>query len=522
MKRVLTFGFAALLSVVPSFAQNSNANARALAAAMDHFQANARAYGLTNAADELKVRGSRDANGFTHIRYDQYYRGIKVFEGEAISHVKNGKVEVTNAIRGNINVNTVPSIAAATAVQRVMSELAPKGPYGPPSANLEIVARGEDSATDRLVWHVSSLIDNEIDAPSEWQYFIDAHSGQLVFKYNNLHTTSSTTTGNSMYLGAVTLDTDTVGGTISIKDNVRSGNTANNMFNGTTGNGTLMSTTGTSFGNGTRAKPGQAGYDANTAAVDAHYGLMRTWDYYKQKHNRNGIDNAGKATFSRLHYSSNYDNAFWQDACFCMTYGDGSSFSPLVSIDVAGHEMSHGVMSREANLTYRGESGGLNEANSDMMGTMVEFFANAPGDTPDYLIGEKLYAVNYNADGTFKSNPTKALRYMTKPSLDGASPNCYTKQLKSLDVHYSSGPANHMFYLLSNGGTSACTGTTLAGIGNDAAATIWYTAVRDYMTASTNYAGARAAALQAAAAIYGSGSAQYNAVAAAFSAIKVN
>ena len=98
-----------------------------------------------------------------------------------------------------------------------------------------------------------------------------------------------------------------------------------------------------------------------------------------------------------MHYGRNYVNAFWSDACFCMTFGDGdngASYCPLVALDVAGHEMTHGVTSRTANLVYSGESGGLNEATSDIFGTMVEFHTNNANDTPDYLIGEKIYASN--------------------------------------------------------------------------------------------------------------------------------
>ena len=105
-----------------------------------------------------------------------------------------------------------------------------------------------------------------------------------------------------------------------------------------------------------------------------------------------------------------------------MTYGDGATtFQPLVSVDVAGHEMSHGVMSTEANLTYSGESGGLNESNSDIFGTLVEAFVNAPNDEPDYWIGERIYKSNWSGS-TFTA--TKALRYMDDPKKDGASPAC--------------------------------------------------------------------------------------------------
>ena len=206
-----------------------------------------------------------------------------------------------------------------------------------------------------------------------------------------------------------------------------------------------------------------------------------------------------------------------------MTYGDGATtFQPLVSVDVAGHEMSHGVMSTEANLTYSGESGGLNESNSDIFGTLVEFSLTGSPDVPDYWIGERIYKSNWSG-GTFTQ--TKALRYMDDPAKDGASPACWYSGIGNLNVHYSSGPNNHMFYLLAHGGASKCNGQVVTGIGNDKAARIWYTAMADYMTASTNYAGARAAAISAATALKGQngiGDADLAAVKAAFAAINVN
>jgi len=187
---------------------------------------------------------------------------------------------------------------------------------------------------------------------------------------------------------------------------------------------------------------------------------------------------------------------------------------------VAGHEMSHGVTSRSANLTYSGESGGLNEATSDIFGTMVEFYANNAYDTPDYMIGEEI-----------SSSP---LRWMYDPHKDGASPNCYVSNIGSLDVHYSSGLANHFFYLLAEGTTdktfsgvlhhspTCFAGATANGITRAKAEKIWYRALTVYMTSSTNYAGARAATINAANDLYGVGSAEAAAVAGTWTAVGVN
>jgi zinc metalloprotease ZmpA len=325
-------------------------------------------------------------------------------------------------------------------------------------------------------------------------------------------------TGYSLLAGTISLTTDSISGGYALRDPSRGNHYATNMSNRTSGNGTLFTDVDNAWGNGSTSS-------SVTAAVDAVFGQNKTWDYYKNVLGRNGIANDGRGAFSRIHYSRNYVNAFWSDQCFCMTYGDGdgSTYLPLVAIDVAGHEMTHGVISRSANLTYSGESGGLNEAIADMVGTSVEFYSNNSLNTPNYLIGERIYAANKG-----KATPTTALRYMFKPSVDGRSPDCYTSTLGNLDVHYSSGVANHFFYLASVGATVPAgfnlTKSQLAitGIGRDTVMRIVYRALTVYMTSSTNYRGARTATLNAARDLYGSTSSQYAGIAAAWSAVGVN
>jgi Zn-dependent metalloprotease len=330
-------------------------------------------------------------------------------------------------------------------------------------------------------------------------------------------------------VGSVALTTTKCSATVyELRDPTRGGGYVTNMAMKTAGMGTIFSDSDNAWGNGLTS-------NSQTVAVDAHFGIAKTWDYFKIVHGRNGIANDGKGAFSRVHYGRNYGNAFWSDSCFCMTFGDGdngATIYPLVSIDVAGHEMSHGVTSRSANLVYSNESGGLNEATSDIFGAMVEYYADTVADPADYVIGEELFPNN--------ANLSKAIRWMFKPSLDGVSYDCYAPGIGSDDVHYTSGPANRFFYLLAEGavvpagfGASSwanlspsslvCNGNTaLTAIGREAAGKIWYRALTVYMTSGTNYAAARAATLSAASDLYGDGSAQTNAVAAAWSAISVN
>lgn len=183
--------------------------------------------------------------------------------------------------------------------------------------------------------------------------------------------------------------------------------------------------------------------------------------------------------------------------------------------------MTHGVTENSADLTYSGESGGLNEATSDIFGTMVEFSAANPEDPGDYLIGEEFDLKNHGG-----------FRRMDNPQADGKSVNCWSTSTKNLNVHYSSGVGNHFFYLLAEGSgaktiggvahsSTTCNGSSVTGIGRGKAAKIWYRALTVYMTSSTNYAGARTATLKAAADLYGEGSTEHSTVATAWSAVSV-
>ena len=146
-------------------------------------------------------------------------------------------------------------------------------------------------------------------------------------------------------------------------DPSRGGNFTTDLNGATSGNGTTFTDADDTWGTG-------AASNRQTAGVDAHYGAQLTWDYYKNVHGRNGIFNNGQGARSRVHYGNAYVNAFWDGTQ--MTYGDGQGNThPLTAIDVAGHEMSHGVTEATANLNYSGDAGGLNEATSDIFGTSV-------------------------------------------------------------------------------------------------------------------------------------------------------
>ncbi|MEU2864724.1 M4 family metallopeptidase [Streptomyces mirabilis] len=459
----------------------------------------------------------KDQDGTLHTRYERTYAGLPVLGGDVIVHtppasLAAGTVSSTFNNKRTIKVAsttaTFTKSAAASKALKAAKSLAAEKPTT--DSARKVIWAG--SGTPKLAWEtvIGGLQDD--GTPSQLHVITDAATGQELYRYQGI----KTGTGNTQYSGTVTLNTTLSGSTYQLYDTTRGGHKTYSLNNGTSGTGTLMTDSDDTWGTG-------AGSNTQTAGADAAYGAQETWDFYKNTFGRSGIKNDGVAAYSRVHYSSAYVNAFWDDSCFCMTYGDGSGGThALTSLDVAGHEMSHGVTSNTAGLDYSGESGGLNEATSDIFGTGVEFYANNASDPGDYLIGEK---IDINGDGT-------PLRYMDKPSKDGGSADSWYSGVGNLDVHYSSGPANHMFYLLSEGsGTKVINGVTynsttsdgvaVAGIGRAAALQIWYKALTSYMTSSTNYAGARTAALNAATALYGASSTQYAGVANAFAGINV-
>jgi Zn-dependent metalloprotease len=514
MKRILPTAVATLALWGCGDANDTPVNSsRELTDSAEQSAVVSRAMGLVakqDASEKLTARAVIvDDNGSEHVRFDRSVAGLRVLGGDLVVHNHAGRSsEVDFATASTLRgVSTLPFFDAAAAT--VLAEAAFVGQRsGPSSAELIIDARAERAPG--LAYEVVLEGIKPDQTPSELHVLVDARTGALRGSWDGVHTTAATGSGRSLYLGTVSIGTNTITSGYEMRDVTR----GSGFYTVDAGRSNAIFTDADNvWGNGTNS-------DRASAAVDAHFGQKTTYDYFKNVHGRNGIDGAGRTGYSKVHYGTAYNNAFWTDSCFCMTYGDGdgSTFTPLVALDVAGHEMTHGVTSRTAGLVYSGESGGLNEATSDIFGSLVEFYAANAGDPGDFLIGERIYTPSKAGD---------ALRYMYKPSLDGKSKDCWYSGIGSIDVHYSSGVANHFFYLLAQGSAASpasptCNGAAVTGIGRDAAGKIWYRALTVYFTSSTNYAAARTATLKAATDLYGASSAQYNAVAAAWSAVSVN
>lgn len=227
----------------------------------------------------------------------------------------------------------------------------------------------------------------------------------------------------------------------------------------------------------------------NKTAVSAHYNGGEAYEYFKNTFNRNSINGTGGNIISLINVAdadgSDFDNAFWNGQA--MFYGNGNTlFTPLAeALDVAGHEMSHGVIQATANLTYQGESGALNESFADIFGTMI--------DRDDWKLGE---------DVVTSSFPSGALRDMEDPHNGGFQlgdqgwqpkhvNEQYTGTQDNGGVHINSGIPNHAYYLFAE------------EIGKDKAEQVFYRALTQYLSKSSKFIDLRAAVEQSASDLYG-------------------
>jgi Zn-dependent metalloprotease len=510
--------------------------------------------------------------GSTISRAAHTYKGVKVFQSESVvvtddagnlvsesvSDRRSGLGSGNSSAKSRAKVtamNVTPSLPASAAIDSVVKAVGPNAVHlHAPSAELiiyPIVATvriasaanktdAELNAMDLVEevtgYELAYMVQTRMAAgstPIFYDTVVSATDGHVLKQWKSLQTVVGT--GNSQYNGAVPINTTLSGTTYSMKDATRGvGGTygamaITNANHGTTAGSIYTNSTNT-WGDGLNYIAGGSTTNANgqTAAVNAMWGLMNTYDTLKKVLGWSSLDGNNTATYIAAHVNTAYDNAYYDDACKCMYIGDGGTqFTSLGSIDVIGHEMGHGVTAATSNLTYSGESGGLNESASDIQGEVVEAYARAggtgtviPNTGNDWMMGKEI------------GKNGQPLRWMYKPSLDGTSPNAWSSTLGNLNVHYSSGPNNRMFYFLSQGSNSSSTSpyyssylnkTPLAmtGIGSDKAFRIWFKALTTKFTASTNYASAQSKVLQAAQELYGVGSVEATAVQRAYAAINV-
>lgn len=379
--------------------------------------------GLSNDYQYRSEKSVAFPSGKTKHRMGQFYKGVKVMgysvvsEKSALGVFSNVSGEFISQIETDIQ-SVVPVLSDAE-VLTIAQRNTPRGQAKNQVADLFIHFENDLA---RLVYQTSFVVYG--DEPSRPMAIIDANTGEIIKEWDGLNFQNATGPGGNQKTGQYIYGTDY--GYLDVDSSCRMENANVRTIN------LNHSTSGSS--------PFQFNCPENTYKQingaysplnDAHYFGNVVYNMYNDWYNTPPLTFQLKM---RVHYSNNYENAFWDGSA--MTFGDGANkFYPLVSLDVSAHEVSHGFTEQNSGLIYSNMSGGINEAFSDMAGEAAEYYMLGSND---WMVGEQIFKA------------TGALRYMDDPTKDGKSIGHASDYSSGMNVHYSSGVFNKAFYLLAN------------------------------------------------------------------------
>lgn len=477
-------------------------------AALNFIDENKALFKLDNVKDKLKVEKSeKDSLGFTHVKLGQYIAGIPIKDKFLTIHYnKDGQVtnitgEVENKIE-NISQLGTKSLSAADAVEIAKKEFSYKElAYEPTVETIAYIKDGQAYKTYKvnIKFYEPSITNYDV--------YVEASSGTILKKEDRIRYDGPTTgTGTAVDGTTKNINIYLSSGKYQLKDTSKASSKSQILTytasNKQTEPGTLITNTTSTFNTETLK-----------AAVSAHYYGGVVYDFYKNLFGRTSLDDKGMNLTSTVHYANKYNNAFWDGSQMVYGDGDGTTFTYLSGdLDVVGHEMTHGVTERTADLNYEDQSGALNESISDVFGVLIETYDKynvKNGGTwtfnpSDWVVGDKVYtpkiagdALRSLADPTLYDQPDNMSDYVNTSSDDGG-------------VHTNSGIPNKAAYLVAK------------SIGNEKTAKIYYRALTEYIYPTTDFSGARNALLQASTDLYGSNSTEVNAIDSAFSSVGID
>ncbi|NPA69075.1 MAG: T9SS type A sorting domain-containing protein [Chlorobi bacterium] len=476
---------------------------------------------LNQEEDFVLSRSEKDKLGMTNYKYQEYYSGIKVEHGIYFIHTKNDKAVSINGDYKRVpdNFPVTPVLSESQALQKALEfvgaeeymwerpeneafakKTEPSGTFYPKGELVIVENNLSEDASVRKQLNLAYKFNIYAARPLSRAYiYVNALTGEVVMRNNIIKTVSAEGTADTRYSGSKNITTDSYDGSYRLRDYTRGdGIIIWDMNEGTDYNSAVDFTDNDN--NWTSAEYDNA--DKDNISMEASWAFASIYDYWKNVHGRNSFDNNGGAMNVYVHYSVNYDNAYWNGSVF--TFGDGSDtyFDALACLDVSAHEHGHGVCSYTADLIYSYESGALNEAFSDIWGACLEAYA-AP---------EKMIWVM--GDDIERRDGHDGLRVLSDPNEEGL-PDTYlgdywwTRGYDNGGVHYNNGPFCYWFYLISDGGSGVNDNGdsySVNGIGIQKAEQIAYRMESVYMTPSSEYADARVYAIQAAEDLYGEGS----------------
>ena len=444
---------------------------------------------MTDAAAELSLAKSEvDHLAMTHVRFQQVTHGVPVVGAELAAHYDaQGRLTSIDAnyISGIRDLDVQPKLSVQLARDIALADVIAtsknidESKLTASEGKLVVLAGGERPAALAFEYTIRAVFGDE---PAIWILTVDAKTGDILHRYNNLQTIEAT--GAGVLGDTKKFQVVQSGSSYAMNDTSRGVSISTYSANGqqagpSQGATPVSSSTLTSWDRG--MGPG--------AAVDAHVYAGVVFDYYKKVHARNAIDGAGGAMLSTAHFGQAYDNAFWDGTG--MSYGDGGQlFRPLsAGLDVVAHEFTHGVTERTSNLNYQGQSGALNESVSDIFGVFIEHSLR-PDDTKNWTMGENI------ALGTIGIRDFKTPANGDQPGNMSVYVNT---QQDNGGVHINSGIPNNAAYLMTMGGTNPVSKTKVAfGIGWEKSEQLWYRANTKYFLSTTNFAQAAQGVMQAA------------------------
>lgn len=514
---------------------------------------------LPAGSEMVKIKSAKLFSDFSDEKYQLYHNGIKVeFANYMLHYVKGNLVSMNGESYDTNDLNTQADVSESAALGTAMKYIGSKVlmtnteygreiNYQPKGELVLLPVEAADGKYRLLLSYKFDIFSAEPFLRSN--VYVDAKSGAVllndqIMKHTGEHSHGKGISGTSpagpenqstqdfasifvagsaqtKYSGTKSIETTLVSGKYALKDNTRGGGV--NTYNNNNANYTSLTKNNITDtdNNWTTAEHSSTG---NDVALDVHWGVEKTYDYFKDTFNRNSYDNQGAVLDSYVHVRSSWENAAWTGSA--MVYGDGAStFKPLGAFDVTAHELGHAVCQETANLVYQRESGALNEGLSDIWGTVIEN-AYAP-EKQNFLIGEDITKVapNYlrsmsNPNSGLSKQPDTYKGTYWKDASNSCIPNPDTND--NCGVHYNSGVLNYWFYLLVTGGSGTNdigNSFTVAGIGFEKAAKIVYRLETSYLTANSNYNNALTYGIQSAKDLFGADSAEHQATQNAFYAV---
>ena len=426
------------------------------------------AQGISVAKDSLSfVSEHTDRNKVTHVRMQQQYTGFPVYGGYAIMHSTNTVKSLATTAQAKVAMNGViyeglqtelgqPDASfvknADAALQQFKAKYANKELSG---ENVIPMVYIDGKHKAHWAYKVSVLVHHQDKIPERPTAIIDAKTNHPFVQWNDIKTQKASVMGagfgGNSKAGFYQYGTD-----LPYLDLTRDDSTEMCFMENTDVKVIDMdhkySSRGRAMKFGCPANDANIyltgykgdGYDKENGAAsptnDALYAGHVINHMYFDWYNANALTNADGSPMQlvmRVHYGDGYENAYWDGEQ--MTFGDGDTMMyPLVSLGVGAHEISHGFTEQHSNLEYYGQSGGMNEAFSDMAAQAAEYYSVGKSS---WQIGSEIMKEDSGYD---------ALRYMDKPSRDGESIDSADEYYGGLDVHYSSGVYNHLFYILAN------------------------------------------------------------------------